>query len=315
MSINGIFYYGYSGSEYWKYDGLMSGASVSGGTAPYKWVVSQGNIPKGLMLYCSNSDNQKGEGNVGQYCHLSGIAARGGTYDFTLKVTDAKGKTAEKKFSVEIKGGDIDNIVINNVYPTGSNYMYSGYSEVVNGGRAPYKWSIVNGLLPGSCELACSDSNDSDNAQKGNTIGRYAHIKGATNGKGTFNFVLRVTDADGRSAYTKSSIKIDNMSSYEDPNADAYAYIPKAVKIANGDFWPSEFVYTQGEKVFSVLSDVGADGANLPCTWDVTCGKLPDGISFNTQDSLTTDNSYIFWRGIPETAGIYSFTLRVKDTY
>ena len=87
---------------------------VNGGTAPYKWSVAAGDLPKGLSLSCSDK-NSAGASNqtTGKYAHLVGIPTKGGTYNFTLKVTDAEGKSVTKDvLPVKINGNDIDEIEI-----------------------------------------------------------------------------------------------------------------------------------------------------------------------------------------------------------
>ena len=55
--------------------------TVSGGTGPYVWSVSSGSLPDGITL---DSGDREAVG------HPDG----GGTSSFTVKVTDAAGKTA-----------------------------------------------------------------------------------------------------------------------------------------------------------------------------------------------------------------------------
>ena len=69
--------------------------TATGGTLPYSWTVSQGKIPQGLTLQ-----------NDGQ---LAGIPATAGAYNFAIRVTDAKAKTAQKTFTMNVAaGGNLD---------------------------------------------------------------------------------------------------------------------------------------------------------------------------------------------------------------
>jgi len=73
-----------------------AGFTASGGTQPYRWTVSAGNLPQGLTL--SQNDGQ-----------LTGIPSTAGGYAFTIKVTDAKAQTAQKQFALNITaGGNVD---------------------------------------------------------------------------------------------------------------------------------------------------------------------------------------------------------------
>jgi Putative Ig domain len=82
--------YGRTGSAY------SAGFTAIGGTQPYSWSVSGGNVPPGLTL------NQ----NEGQ---LGGMPDAAGTFGFTVTVSDAKGHTAQKTFGLNItSGGNLD---------------------------------------------------------------------------------------------------------------------------------------------------------------------------------------------------------------
>ena len=59
-----------------------------GGTAPYTWSVVSGSLPPGLALAANGT--------------VSGTPTKAGTYDFTVKVTDAKGQTATQALTIVI---------------------------------------------------------------------------------------------------------------------------------------------------------------------------------------------------------------------
>ena len=69
--------------------------TATGGTTPYSWSISAGTPPPGLTMN-SNGD-------------LSGMPSTTGTFNFTVMVADASGKTATGSFSVTtIAGGNYD---------------------------------------------------------------------------------------------------------------------------------------------------------------------------------------------------------------
>lgn len=73
-----------------------AGFTATGGTQPYSWSVTAGNIPPGLSL------NQ----NDGQ---LAGMPGAAGSFSFTVKVADAKAKSVQKTFALSIAaGGNLD---------------------------------------------------------------------------------------------------------------------------------------------------------------------------------------------------------------
>ena len=59
-----------------------------GGTAPYTWSRASGSLPPGLALAANGT--------------VSGTPTKAGTYDFTVKVTDAKGETATQALTIVI---------------------------------------------------------------------------------------------------------------------------------------------------------------------------------------------------------------------
>ena len=68
------------------YDAALN---ATGGTQPYSWAISQGQIPQGLAL--SQSDGQ-----------IAGTPATAGGYSFAVTVTDAKAQTAQKAFILNV---------------------------------------------------------------------------------------------------------------------------------------------------------------------------------------------------------------------
>jgi Putative Ig domain len=69
--------------------------TAAGGTTPYSWNISSGTPPSGIAL------NANGD--------FSGLPNTAGTFNFTVKVTDATAKTATASFSVTVvAGGNYD---------------------------------------------------------------------------------------------------------------------------------------------------------------------------------------------------------------
>ena len=73
-------------------DSYDAGFSASGGTPPYSWTVSQGNIPPGLSLSPTSGD-------------LAGMPGTVGDYSFYIRVADAKAQSAQKAFTVKVAAG------------------------------------------------------------------------------------------------------------------------------------------------------------------------------------------------------------------
>ncbi|MDB6074043.1 MAG: hypothetical protein JWO89_1683, partial [Verrucomicrobiaceae bacterium] len=72
--------------------------TASGGTPGYSWVVSAGSLPTGLSL------------SVGGV--LSGTTTAGGSYSFTIKVTDSAGRIATRVYALTVSTTTAPNVLI-----------------------------------------------------------------------------------------------------------------------------------------------------------------------------------------------------------
>lgn len=68
----------------------------SGGTRPYTWAVSAGQLPPGMSLVQDNPD--------GALVRVSGTPTTAGDYTFTLRLTDAQAGTVSATFTVTVSG-------------------------------------------------------------------------------------------------------------------------------------------------------------------------------------------------------------------
>ena len=143
--------------------------TVNGGTAPLGWSLESGLLPAGLAL--------SGAGVI------SGIPTGAGTSSFTVKVTDAAGKTATQALSISIAPAPQ---LANPAAPAGQvGVSYSDQLAVQAGtGTAPFGWSIVSGALPGGVTLNPSTG----------------LISGTPSAAGTFAFAVRVADGQLQTA-------------------------------------------------------------------------------------------------------------------
>lgn len=72
--------------------GYWTNLSAEGGSAPYRWAVSSGSLPTGLVL-----DKTLGV--------ITGVPASTGTSTFEIEVLDATGKSAEKSLALTVEEG------------------------------------------------------------------------------------------------------------------------------------------------------------------------------------------------------------------
>ncbi|MFA1797702.1 putative Ig domain-containing protein [Xanthomonas campestris pv. campestris] len=138
--------------------------SASGGTAPYTYAVSAGNVPAGLTLASNGT--------------LSGTATVEGSFNFTVTATDANTFTASQADAVTVAGPNL--ALPASSLPAGTaGQAYAATIAPATGGTAPYSYALSAGVLPNGVVL--------DTATGG--------LSGMPTLSGTFNFTLTVTDS------------------------------------------------------------------------------------------------------------------------
>lgn len=150
---------------------------VMGGTAPYVFVITQGQLPKGLVL-----NHQTGQ--------ISGTPKADGTQQLTVAVMDHWKAITKVSLSLTITGPTVEAITTTtlNNGTEGATYLDE---LTATGGTAPYRWSIVAGELPRGLHL--------DSA---------GIISGIPTANGTQQVTLKVTDAKGDVTTEAASITI-----------------------------------------------------------------------------------------------------------
>ena len=137
--------------------------AVVGGTAPFTWTRTGGELPSGLTLSA---------GGV-----LSGTPTVSGPSSFTVQVSDANQRVTSKAFELTVVDLQITTpsvlpvAVLNRAYPLALG---------VNGGKAPFTWSLKSGALPVGIDWNSS-----------------GQLTGTPLQTGIANFEMSVQDADG----------------------------------------------------------------------------------------------------------------------
>lgn len=166
--------------------------TAGGGTAPYTWTVASGLLPSGLSM--SSGGN------------ISGTPAASGTSAFMLKVTDSKGITATRNFSINVLPAPLV-ITTQSVTPGAVGSFYSAFAGA-SGGIAPYNWSLSSGQLPNGLTLNTSTGS----------------ISGTPTIAGSYSFTLRTTDAQGTSTAGSLVMQIANKAITDARTGYAYYY-------------------------------------------------------------------------------------------
>ena len=185
---------GYVGSYYYLYQDL----AVTSRCSSFTWQITSGTPPPGLNFDASN------------YLELWGWPTTAGTYNFTVKVTDAGGNTASKALAVNINPTPSAGLVINTGSPLQNGTEQSYYfayimtQYAVPGTTYPFTWSITAGSLPPGMNFGYYGGDPLTNPWS------YSWIYGTPNKatSGTYTFTVKVVDSFGQTATKQFSLTI-----------------------------------------------------------------------------------------------------------
>lgn len=236
---------------------------ASGGTGNYTWAMTGGTLPPGMTF--NNSQ-------------LSGIPTASGSYQFTVQVTDAAGKTGSKQLTLTVIGAIVVTCNSCTTNPMTLPYGALGvpYSATLSasGGTAPYTWSIASGSsLPAGLTI---------DPTSGTISGTPTATQAPT------QFTVQVTDSESpiSKATAQFTLTIIGVTTSSLPNANINT------------------PYSQG---------VTVGGGQAPFTWTITAGQLPAGLSLAAGSCTNSRTSTCNITGTPTTLGTSQFTLQVTD--
>ncbi|WP_446744206.1 beta strand repeat-containing protein [Silvibacterium acidisoli] len=200
---------------------------ASGGTAPYSCVVTGGTPPPGLVL---------------NGCAVSGIPTTAGTFNVTVKVTDAANpaKTATGPETIVISPAAMT--LTGSTLPNGTvGVAYTG-NVAISGGTAPYSCVVTGGTPPPGLVLnGCA-------------------VSGTPTSAGTFNVTVKATDS-ASPANTASG--------------------PETIVIAPATLTLSSTTLPPGTVGVPYTGTIGANGGISPYSCSITSGTLPAGLILN----------------------------------
>jgi hypothetical protein len=257
---------------------------ATGGTTPYTWSLLSGSLPAGVVL---NSN-----GIVG------GTPTATGTFDFTVKVTDAQNATAQKPFTIVTitpATGYDGQFVSQNVPAT----LQQGQSFVVT-----IRW-LNTGSTPwdGGGGFAIISQNPAHNIDWGGDTVPWINFPVfpgeqmellfqafAPSRAGVYNFQWQLFQ-QGVGFFGQMSTNVSIT--VGDPGQ------PAPLSIGG----PSALAAVKGILFTNTLT---ATGGAPPYSWSVAAGSLPSGIALNPSTGALS--------GAPGAAGSFSATVQVTDS-
>ena len=156
--------------------GYSDQLTASGGTGTLTWSVSSGSLPPGLSLSSSTG-------------LLSGTPTTGGSYAFTVKITDTAGGSATQAATLVIAAVPS---LANAAPPSGQAAVAYSDALAVTGGTGPFTWAVSGGSLPAGLTL---------NASTG-------VLSGTPTAAGLYTFTVQVTDSFGLTATQSLNVTV-----------------------------------------------------------------------------------------------------------
>ncbi len=213
-------------------------------------VTTTGTLPPGLNL----------NGSTGA---ITGTPTTVGTFDFTVRATDALGLTDEQALAILINDKPNPPVITTTSVPGGT--VGKGYQAEVNtvGGTGDITWSIAGGTLPPGLDLRGK-----------NILGIFniGEIAGTPKTDGTYNFTVRATDTQGLSDSQEFSITI------------APPVTITTTKLPNGDHGGlyNPIYDFNGEILIGSGFQLEASGGSGTYTWSKIEGELPPGLTLSS---------------------------------
>ncbi|HUC56869.1 MAG TPA: Ig domain-containing protein, partial [Streptosporangiaceae bacterium] len=201
---------------------------------------------------------------------ITGTPTRRGKFALTIKVTDST-KPAHETATVPITITIAKNpplAVTKPALPLATQGIPYLTTLMATGGTAPYYWTVASGSLPAGLYLGSS-----------------GEISGTPTGKGAQSFTVAVTDSAAHPVTAKLRITLTI-----EPGS------PLSVTSTQLDPATENYFYYES---------LSAVGGVAPYTWTMSKGKLPPGLSLES-------DGYI--EGSPTTFGTFSFTLKATDS-
>ncbi len=224
--------------------GVAYSATVQGGggTSPFTWLIvpGAGSLPPGLSLST--------QGNI------TGTPTTGGSFSFTVQVTDTGGRTAVKALTISVSVGALS--ISTNSLPNGQLTVPYSQPLAATGGVLPYTWALASGSGAFPAGLGVNSSTGVISGTPSGTLG-------------TSTFTVQVTDSSPGIA--PLSVKKTFTISIGLTLSITTLSLPSGT---TGVAYPS--------------TPIVASGGTAPYTWSITTGALPGGLTLNGSSGAIT---------------------------
>jgi hypothetical protein len=222
--------------------------TVAGGTAPYAWAVSGGQLPAGLTFNRTTGV-------------ISGTPDQPGSFSFSAEVRDSSSpaRTASKSLSITIAPATARVTtqlqILSASLPNGM--LNSSYSATLtaSGGTSPYSWSISSGSLPAGLMFESS-----------------GQISGTPTRSGSFSFNVEVHDSSSLEQTASRTLSITI--------AAGATHVTTQLQIMT----PS---LQTGMLNSSYSATLTASGGTGPYLWSILSGSLPTGLAITSSGQIS----------------------------
>src|SRR5215467_1936438 len=141
--------------------------NATGGTTPYTWSISSGQLPQGTSLNPTSGA-------------ITGTPSQSGAFYFTAKIVDSSSPvlSAAINLSIQITAAASPLQILSTALPAAATSTPYDAFLTATGGTAPYSWSLLSGLMPSGLSLSPA-----------------GQISGIPTQIGSFTFTLQVKDS------------------------------------------------------------------------------------------------------------------------
>jgi hypothetical protein len=256
---------------------------ASGGTTPYTWSLVTGaeSLPAGLTL------NPTGI--------ISGSPTAAGISNFTVRVTDAAGGTAQKALSITVTTGSTQydsQFISQNVPAT----LQPSQAFSIN-----VKWlNTGNQTWEGSTNTALRSQNPADNITWGGNTVPLIFFSVAPGQQLDLTFTAFAPRASGTYEFQWQLYQ-------NDVGFFGQKSINVSIVVGDGNAPPeiTSAASVEAVKGLALSYPLAASGGTPPLTWSITSGALPAGLNLNPSSGLLA--------GTPTVAGISQVSVQVSD--